>query len=38
MLGGNPLYVAQQMGHVDMTMVNNVYGKWIKGGLNGDRK
>jgi integrase len=38
MLGEPPLYVASQMGHVDATMVYTVYTKWIKNGLDGDKK
>lgn len=38
MLGEPPLYVASQMGHIDATMVYTVYTKWIKNGLDGDKK
>jgi integrase len=38
MLGVNPLYVAKQMGHVDTTMVNRIYGKWITGTGRGQEK
>jgi integrase len=30
--GENPLYVAQQMGHSDWSMVVKVYGRWIPSG------
>ncbi|WP_275097985.1 site-specific integrase [Sedimenticola hydrogenitrophicus] len=30
--GENPFFVAQQMGHVDVEMVNKRYGKWISNG------
>jgi integrase len=29
--GENPLYVAEQMGHADWSMLIKVYGRWIKG-------
>lgn len=38
LLGEPPLYVASQMGHIDATMVYTVYTKWIKNGLDGDKK
>ena len=38
LLGEPPLYVAAQMGHVDATMVYTVYTKWVKNGLDGDKK
>ena len=28
--GENPLYVAEQMGHKDWTMISKVYGRWIR--------
>lgn len=28
--GESPMWVAQQMGHKDWTMIARVYGKWIK--------
>lgn len=38
MLGKNPMYVATQLGHVDTTMITKIYGKWIEGGIDGDKK
>ncbi|MYM73551.1 tyrosine-type recombinase/integrase [Duganella sp. FT134W] len=38
MLGAVPLYVASQMGHADTMMITRNYGKWIKTGLDGDRR
>lgn len=38
MLGAVPLYVAGQMGHTDTTMITKTYGKWIRAGLDGDRR
>lgn len=38
MLGAVPLYVAGQMGHTDTMMITKNYGKWIKAGLDGDRR
>ncbi|MYN30123.1 Arm DNA-binding domain-containing protein [Duganella levis] len=38
MLGAVPLYVAGQMGHTDTNMITRHYGKWIKAGLDGDRR
>lgn len=29
--GENPLYVSEQMGHADWSMLIKVYGRWIKG-------
>ncbi|WP_158569427.1 Arm DNA-binding domain-containing protein [Duganella sp. BJB475] len=28
--GGNPLYVAKQMGHTDTTMITRTYGRWLE--------
>lgn len=38
MLGANPLYVANQMGHADTTMVMRTYGKWIAAGLDSGKR
>jgi integrase len=38
MLGAVPLYVAGQMGHTDTMMITKNYGKWIKAGLDGNRR
>jgi integrase len=31
MAGANPMWVARQLGHVNMNMVLTVYSKWIDG-------
>jgi len=38
MLGANQMYVAQQMGHIDTTMVTRNYGKWVSAGLDYNRR
>ncbi len=38
MLGPNQLYVATQMGHVDTTMVQRTYGKWISADTDRDKR
>lgn len=32
--GANPLYVAKQMGHKNVEMINRTYGRWIEQGNN----
>ncbi|NHZ32630.1 site-specific integrase [Massilia sp. CCM 8692] len=38
MPGELPLYIASQMGHTDTTMITETYGKWIRSGLNDDKR
>jgi integrase len=38
MLGANPLYVANQLGHVDTALVFRTYGKWIAAGLHDEKR
>jgi integrase len=38
MLGSVPLWVAAQMGHTDTAMITRTDGKWIRSGLNQDKR
>ena len=38
MLGANPLYVANQLGHADSALVYRTYGRWVAAGLNSDKR
>lgn len=38
MLDKNQLYVATQLGHANTSMITKHYGKWIKRGLDGDKR
>jgi integrase len=38
MLGANPMYVANRLGHVDSALVFRTYGRWVAAGLDSDRR
>lgn len=38
MLGANPLYVANQLGHADSALVFRTYGRWVAAGLDSDKR